>query len=58
MFLLVFVFIFLHIRLNELTSGESLRANIALVENNARVGAEVAVNLSNLINKTTGMVQW
>ncbi|XP_023342571.1 pseudouridine-metabolizing bifunctional protein C1861.05 [Eurytemora carolleeae] len=41
-------------RLNELTSGESLRANIALVENNARVGAEVAVNLSNLINKTTG----
>jgi pseudouridine-5'-phosphate glycosidase len=28
--------------LNELTGGESLRANLALVKNNARVGAQVA----------------
>lgn len=37
-------------RLNELTRGESLRANIALVENNAKIGAEVATNLSTLLN--------
>jgi hypothetical protein len=30
------------VRLNELTGGESLRANLALVKNNARVGAQVA----------------
>lgn len=34
---------FLLKRINELTGGESLRANIALVRNNAAVGAEVAL---------------
>jgi len=35
-------------RLNDLTQGESLRANIALVENNARVGAQIACSLAQL----------
>lgn len=39
---------FLLKRINELTGGESLRANVALVKNNARVGAEVAVALATL----------
>jgi pseudouridine-5'-phosphate glycosidase len=33
-------------RLNELTGGASLEANIALVENNARLAAEIAVRLA------------
>ena len=35
-------------RINELTSGQSLKTNIALVKNNARVGAELAVALAAL----------
>ncbi|CAJ1454357.1 unnamed protein product [Effrenium voratum] len=37
---------FLLKRINELTGGESLRANIALIKHNAEVGALVAVELS------------
>lgn len=37
---------FLLKRINELTQGKSLITNIALVKNNARVGAELAVALS------------
>ena len=33
-------------RLLELTGGRSLKANIALVENNARLAAEIAVALT------------
>ncbi len=33
-------------RIVELTGGRSLAANIALVENNARLGAQVAVALA------------
>lgn len=33
---------FLLSRINDVTKGRSLSANIALVKNNARVGAEVA----------------
>eukprot|EP01065_Artemidia_motanka_P051896 TRINITY_DN9228_c0_g1_i1.p2 TRINITY_DN9228_c0_g1~~TRINITY_DN9228_c0_g1_i1.p2 ORF type:complete len:332 (+),score=96.10 TRINITY_DN9228_c0_g1_i1:60-1055(+) len=39
---------FLLKRINEITSGESLTANIALVLNNARVGAAIAVEASRL----------
>lgn len=39
---------FLLKRINELTKGESLRANIALVKHNAAVGASVAVALAAL----------
>ncbi|XP_041996141.1 pseudouridine-5'-phosphate glycosidase-like isoform X2 [Salvia splendens] len=39
---------FLLARVNELTGGASLSANIALVKNNARVGAQIAVSLSQL----------
>jgi len=39
---------FLLKRINELTGGESLRANIALVKNNVVVGAQVAVALAAL----------
>ncbi|EXC54204.1 Pseudouridine-5'-phosphate glycosidase [Morus notabilis] len=39
---------FLLARVNELTGGASLSSNIALVKNNARVGAEIAVALSHL----------
>ena len=35
-------------RLNDLTGGESLKANLALVKNNAKVGAGIAVELANL----------
>jgi pseudouridylate synthase len=35
-------------RINELTHGQSLKTNIALVKNNARVGAELAVALAAL----------
>jgi len=38
-------------RLNELTQGESLRANLALVRNNAKTGADIAVELSRLRSK-------
>ncbi|XP_033640201.1 pseudouridine-metabolizing bifunctional protein C1861.05-like [Asterias rubens] len=33
-------------RVNELTGGESLKANIALIQNNARVGSKIAQELS------------
>ncbi|EFC45503.1 predicted protein [Naegleria gruberi] len=39
---------FLLQRINELTGGDSLRANIELVLNNARVGAQIAVELSKI----------
>ncbi|CAA0805834.1 indigoidine synthase A family protein [Striga hermonthica] len=39
---------FLLARVNELTGGASLLSNIALVKNNARVGAQIAVCLSRL----------
>ena len=39
-------------RLNDLTGGESLKANLALVLNNARVGANVAVELARLKNSS------
>ena len=35
-------------RVNELTKGKSLESNIALVKNNAKVGSQIAVALSNL----------
>ena len=40
---------FLLKRIFELTGGKSLTANIALVENNARVAAEIAVALARLV---------
>jgi len=39
---------FLLARIAELTAGESLAANIALLRNNAAVAAEIAVDLANL----------
>jgi pseudouridine-5'-phosphate glycosidase len=39
---------FLLKRVNEVTAGASLKANIALVKNNARLGAEIAVALAGL----------
>ncbi|KAI8372291.1 pseudouridine 5'-phosphate glycosidase [Choanephora cucurbitarum] len=39
---------FLLKRIAELTQGESLAANIALVKNNARIGAQIAVELAKL----------
>ncbi|MEA2087814.1 MAG: pseudouridine-5'-phosphate glycosidase, partial [Candidatus Caldatribacteriota bacterium] len=32
-------------RINELSEGKSLTANIALIKNNARVGAKIAYEL-------------
>lgn len=40
---------FLLERIRELTGGASLEANIALVKNNARIGAQVAVCLSKMV---------
>jgi pseudouridine-5'-phosphate glycosidase len=42
---------FLLNRVNELTGGESLRANIALVLNNAMIGAQIACSFSKLLNQ-------
>jgi len=42
---------FILARVNEITAGDSLRANIALIKNNARLGAAVAVAYAQL---TTG----
>ncbi|WP_334175466.1 pseudouridine-5'-phosphate glycosidase [Pseudoxanthobacter sp.] len=39
---------FLLARINEQTGGESLKANIALIRNNARLAAEIAVSLSSM----------
>ena len=35
-------------RVNELTKGKSLEANLALVQNNAAVGAQIACELAKL----------
>nr|CAD1835549.1 unnamed protein product [Ananas comosus var. bracteatus] len=43
---------FLLARVNELTGGASLTANIALVKNNALVGAKIAVALAHLRQST------
>lgn len=39
-------------RVNELTGGESLKSNIALVKNNCKVGSEIAKHLSLLMTPT------
>eukprot|EP01080_Neovahlkampfia_damariscottae_P001356 gene1356-11438_t len=39
---------FLLKRINELTKGESLRSNIALILNNAKMGAQIAVSLNEI----------
>lgn len=41
---------FLLARLNDITAGRSLAANIALVENNAKLGAEIAVAYAALMS--------
>ncbi|GBG26490.1 Pseudouridine-metabolizing bifunctional protein C1861.05 [Hondaea fermentalgiana] len=46
---------FLLKRLNEVTQGSSLEANVALVKNNARIGAEIAVKLNSLRRKAISM---
>merc|ERR1719270_450515 len=38
-------------RLNDLTGGESLKANLALVKNNAKTGAGIAVELAKMRNE-------
>ncbi|CEG66759.1 hypothetical protein CU097_004713 [Rhizopus azygosporus] len=43
---------FLLKRIAELTKGESLSANIALVKNNAKIGGQIAVQLSQLKQQT------
>ena len=45
---------FLLRRLNELTMGATLRSNVALVMNNARVGAGIAVELSRIRSSRGG----
>jgi pseudouridine-5'-phosphate glycosidase len=40
---------FMLAKVNEITGGDSLKANIALVENNARLAAEIAVAYAQLI---------
>ncbi|XP_018540061.1 uncharacterized protein zgc:136858 isoform X2 [Lates calcarifer] len=39
-------------KVNELTKGKSLQANIALIHNNARVGSQIACALSKQMNET------
>uniref|UniRef100_A0A3Q1J5F9 Carbohydrate kinase PfkB domain-containing protein n=1 Tax=Anabas testudineus TaxID=64144 RepID=A0A3Q1J5F9_ANATE len=39
-------------RVNELTKGKSLQANIALIHNNARVGSQIACALSKQMSET------
>jgi hypothetical protein len=42
---------FLLKRVNEITGGKSLKANISLVHNNAEVGSLISVELSRLKNE-------
>jgi pseudouridine-5'-phosphate glycosidase/pseudouridine kinase len=44
---------FLLDRVNQLTDGKSLTANINLIKNNAIVGSKIAVELSNLQNRSS-----
>jgi pseudouridine-5'-phosphate glycosidase len=44
---------FLLQRVNELTGGESLASNIALIKNNVRVAGLIAIELCQLRNKIT-----
>ena len=41
-------------KLNEITQGKSLAANWALLENNAEIGAEIAVELSKQAKEELG----
>ena len=41
---------FLLLRVNEITKGKSMRVNIALLKNNARIAAKIAVALSLAVN--------
>jgi len=41
---------FLLLKVNEITKGKSMRVNIALLKNNARIAAKIAVALSSAIN--------
>jgi pseudouridine-5'-phosphate glycosidase len=43
---------FLLSRIGELTEGESLKTNIALARNNARLGGEIAVSLAQLLGES------
>ncbi|MDI6637346.1 MAG: pseudouridine-5'-phosphate glycosidase [Bacillota bacterium] len=43
---------FLLARLAEITGGRSVETNLALLKNNARVGAEIAVAISNLTSRS------
>jgi len=45
---------FILARVNELTSGDSLEANLALIHNNAQYGADVAVHLAKLRSGSLG----
>ena len=42
-------------RVNQLTAGKSLEANKSLIENNASVGASIAVELAKLRSKGASM---
>ena len=46
---------FMLAKVNELTGGDSLKANIALVKNNARLGAEIAVAYARLAADAEGV---
>jgi len=41
-------------KVKELTGGDSLRANIALVKNNAKIGSRIAYDLAIMLNKEGG----
>lgn len=41
---------FLLLKVNEITKGKSMRVNIALLKNNARIAAKIAVALSSAVN--------
>ncbi|XP_076437784.1 LOW QUALITY PROTEIN: uncharacterized protein LOC143276974 [Babylonia areolata] len=45
-------------RVNELTEGASLEANVALIKSNARVAADIAVALSKKRERSTGEELW
>ena len=39
-------------RLNETTKGASLKSNLALIENNAKVGADIALELAKISSES------
>ena len=44
--------VYLILRLNKMTKGASLKSNLALIEHNAKVGCDIAIELAKISSET------